>query len=634
VQITKKLLNVANLLRGPRRGRLVRQYFFISVILIGGGLVTSGLVEIYFRYRESWENFRLLQLEVTTAASFKIEQYGQGIVQTMKTVTKSREITEKGFFPEYRFELRKLLVIAPPISEAIAFDITGVERLRVSRIGPRLPNEKAEAPIPEAMQEAKEGRGYFGPVYFARGSEPHMTIAVPIERFVGEVIGVLQAEVNLKYVWEVISSIKVGQAGYTYLVTRSGILIAHPDISLVLQQRNMSHLTQVKAALQPSPAASSLQPVVGRNLQGKKVFSSFAPVPGLNWIVFTEQPAGEVYAPLYASVIRTSSLLLVGFGMALLATLFVARRVIRPLSNLREGVIRIGRGEWDARLELKTGDEFEILAEEFNKMTKTLKDAHTDLEHKVADRTQALVVANQRLADLSRLKSQFLANVNHELRTPLSAVLGYGELLLRKTEGQIDAAQTENIHKLLNTTERLLNLINSLLDLAKIEAGRMEFCAEPIKVPELINDIAGTIAPMLEGRNVDVVREIATGVPTLNTDPEKLRQIILNLLSNAVKFTERGEIKVSALQENGSLKLVVSDTGIGIKKEELENIFEEFHRSNLPGTRKYEGSGLGLAIVKKLVQFLGGDISVESEVGKGSVFTVTLPLKPRIDASS
>jgi len=396
----------------------------------------------------------------------------------------------------------------------------------------------------------------------------------------------------------------------------------------------MSHLTQVKAALQPSPAASSLQPVVGRNLQGKKVFSSFAPVPGLNWIVFTEQPAGEVYAPLYASVIRTSSLLLVGFGMALLATLFVARRVIRPLSNLREGVIRIGRGEWDARLELKTGDEFEILAEEFNKMTKTLKDAHTDLEHKVADRTQALVVANQRLADLSRLKSQFLANVNHELRTPLSAVLGYGELLLRKTEGQIDAAQTENIHKLLNTTERLLNLINSLLDLAKIEAGRMEFCAEPIKVPELINDIAGTIAPMLEGRNVDVVREIATGVPTLNTDPEKLRQIILNLLSNAVKFTERGEIKVSALQENGSLKLVVSDTGIGIKKEELENIFEEFHRSNLPGTRKYEGSGLGLAIVKKLVQFLGGDISVESEVGKGSVFTVTLPLKPRIDASS
>ncbi len=128
MQITKKLLNVANLLRGPRRGRLVRQYFFISVILIGGGLVTSGLVEIYFRYRESWENFRLLQREVTTAASFKIEQYGQGIVQTMKTVTKSREITEKGFFPEYRFELRKLLVIAPPISEAIAFDITGVER--------------------------------------------------------------------------------------------------------------------------------------------------------------------------------------------------------------------------------------------------------------------------------------------------------------------------------------------------------------------------------------------------------------------------------------------------------------------------------------------------------------------------
>jgi signal transduction histidine kinase len=336
-----------------------------------------------------------------------------------------------------------------------------------------------------------------------------------------------------------------------------------------------------------------------------------------------------------------AGLIVVFLYLSTLVIYVFSRRITRPIKHLTDQATQIGDGYLDQVIPVDSQDEIGQLAITFNDMARSLKGNITEKELALAkfrELNQTLedriLQRTAQLEDATRHKSQFLANVNHELRTPLSAVLGYGELLLRKTEGQIDAAQTENIHKLLNTTERLLNLINSLLDLAKIEAGRMEFCAEPIKVPELINDIAGTIAPMLEGRNVDVVREIATGVPILNTDPEKLRQIILNLLSNAVKFTERGEIKVSALQENGSLKLVVSDTGIGIKKEELENIFEEFHRSNLPGTRKYEGSGLGLAIVKKLVQFLGGDVSVESEVGKGSVFTVTLPLKPRIDTSS
>ena len=162
----------------------------------------------------------------------------------------------------------------------------------------------------------------------------------------------------------------------------------------------------------------------------------------------------------------------------------------------------------------------------------------------------------------------------------------------------------------------------------------MEFRAEPVNMDELIIGATATIEPMLEDGNVQLIREIAPGIPTLNTDQEKLRQIILNLLSNAAKFTERGEIKISTSQENGSLKLVVSDTGIGIEKGELEGIFEEFHRCDVPGTRKYGGSGLGLAIVKKFVNFLGGDIGVESEVGKGSVFTVTLPLRPRIHNSS
>ena len=244
----------------------------------------------------------------------------------------------------------------------------------------------------------------------------------------------------------------------------------------------------------------------------------------------------------------------------------------------------------------------------------------------MAERTRELTVANEKLEEASQLKSQFLANVNHELRTPVSAIIGYARLVLRATEGQISPLQRENLQDLLNNAERLLNQIDSLLEFSKIEAGKMEVHVEPVKVNEVIQGAISTIEPTLNGANVRIIREIASDLPVLNTDREKLRQIVLNLLDNAVKFTERGEIKIAASQQNGSFQLVVSDTGIGIPKEELNKIFEEFHRGDSSSTKNYRGTGLGLAIVKQFVNLLGGEVAVESEVGKGSVFTVTLPL--------
>jgi signal transduction histidine kinase len=279
------------------------------------------------------------------------------------------------------------------------------------------------------------------------------------------------------------------------------------------------------------------------------------------------------------------------------------------------------------RLDLKTGDEIEILADEFNEMATHLREAYTGLERKVAERTQELTIANEKLGEASQLKSQFLANVNHELRTPMSAIIGYARLILRATEGQISRLQRENLEDLLRNAERLLNQIDSLLEFSKIEAGKMALHVEPVKVNEVVQRAISTIEPTLNGAHVRIVREIGSDLPVLNTDREKLGQIVLNLLDNAVKFTERGEVKIVASQQNGSLRLVVSDTGIGIEKEDLNKIFEEFHRGDSSSTENYRGTGLGLAIVKQFVHLLGGDVTVESEVGKGSTFTVNLPLE-------
>jgi signal transduction histidine kinase len=325
--------------------------------------------------------------------------------------------------------------------------------------------------------------------------------------------------------------------------------------------------------------------------------------------------AAEIVASIETSqaAYLTSRWVVIGFavasiGLALILGYAFSWSLIGPVKEMDSRLKQIASGDFSQHVEVLNRDELGTLAANLNRTNDELGQLYQQLE-----------AAN-------RHKSQFLANVNHELRTPVSAIIGYARLVLRMTKGAIDPLQRENLQDLLHNAERLLNMIDSLLEFAKIEAGKMEVRVESVRVQEVIHGAASTIESMLNVDRVRLIREIASDMPALNTDREKLRQIVLNLLDNAVKFTERGEIKIAASQQNGSLQLMVSDTGIGIEKEDLNRIFEEFHRGDSWSTKKYRGTGLGLAIVKKFVNLLGGDIRVESNVGRGSVFTVTLPL--------
>jgi signal transduction histidine kinase/HAMP domain-containing protein len=244
---------------------------------------------------------------------------------------------------------------------------------------------------------------------------------------------------------------------------------------------------------------------------------------------------------------------------------------------------------------------------------------NAQLFREIDEKSRQLEVAN-------RHKSDFLANVSHDLRTPLNSIIGFTRIVLRRTGDQIPDLQKENLQKVLISSEHLLKLINGLLDLAKIEAGKMDVIAEPVRVDDVVSMATATVEPLLKDGRVRFVKDIPPDLPVLNTDRDKLKQILLNLLSNAAKFTEKGEIKVAAWRENGNVKLTVSDTGIGMKKEALDHIFEEFQQAEKTTASKYGGTGLGLAIVKKFTNLMGGEIAVESEVGKGSKFTITIPM--------
>jgi signal transduction histidine kinase len=619
--------------RGRRRGRLVRHYFVISVILIGSGLLSSGFLEIYFRYRESLANLDLLQQEVAAAAAFKTEQFIQQIEAALRTATKSPEIARRGLSKEFQAELTRLLLVTPAIEEAVALDLAGHIRLQASRFRAVLPEDSDDVPPRTAFEAAKKGRSLFGPVYFARGSEPYNSIAVPIERFAGELVGVLWAKVNLKYIWEVIQDVKVGKAGYAYIVTRSGDLVAHPDLSLVLRRQNLAHLRQVSAAFQPNSMRVTEHSLGARSFQGTDVFATYAFIPSLDWAVIIEQPLREAYEPLYASMFRTSSLLLIGLGMALLASIFVARRVVRPLEALRYGVERISGGDLNFRLHVKTGDEMETLAEEFNKMTGALQDAYTSLENKVAERTQELLVANQRLKELDKLKSAFVSNVSHELRTPLTAVEGLSDNMLDGLTGSLNDKQVHYIGGIKESAGRLARLIDDLLDLAIIESGRLEIKPVTFSVVGLIDEVVDTLRPVAEEKFLHVQASCENRNLTMWADRDKVIQILTNLIGNAVKFTPpEGTIKVAVATDSPAwVQVFVADTGPGIAPEAANRIFEEFYQSSQRNGEKTRGVGLGLAISKKLVEMHGGEIGVRTTVGKGSTFFFTMPARQPID---
>nr|NIW85718.1 GAF domain-containing protein [Gammaproteobacteria bacterium] len=280
-------------------------------------------------------------------------------------------------------------------------------------------------------------------------------------------------------------------------------------------------------------------------------------------------------------------------------------------------------GDEDLQLLSALADQAAI-AIESAKLYQQVKDHAVELEAKVQERTQELEEANRQLALASRHKSEFLANMSHELRTPMNAIIGFTRLVMRRCEDTLPKKQYENLQKIAVSADHLLGLINDILDLSKVEAGRMDVHIEEFALEPLVDGCLRTVEPMIKNNNVRVVKELDTKVSRLLSDQEKLRRILINLLSNAVKFTEVGRITVTARAAAEDVVLSVADTGAGIPEEDVGRIFDEFTQADSGGTR-YAGTGLGLAIVRHLTRLLGGDIKVESVVGKGSTFTLTIP---------
>jgi signal transduction histidine kinase/HAMP domain-containing protein len=947
------------------RSRLFLKYTGLFVAVVVMALLANGAFEVWFSYQEHKGSLINVQQQQAVAAADKIEEF---ITQIESQVGWTTQLPwTDGTLDQRRFDALRLLRQVPAITELAQIDAVGHEQLKVSRLTMDVVGSGIDYSHKPEFTQAVAHKVYYGPVYFRRESEPYMTLSLSGTR---RDTGVSIAQVNLKLIWDVVSKIKVGEHGRAYVVDSDGRLIAHPDISLVLRNTDMSRLAQVKGA-QAGSAAAAVEEAA--DIGGYKVLTAYAPVRPLGWFVFVETPIEEAYAPLYRSILRTGYVLLGALALAFIAGMFLAGRMVVPIQALRSGAARLGSGDLGQRINIKSGDEVEALANQFNDMAGKLQESYADLEKKVEQRTvelslsleqqtaiseilrvisnspdnvqpvldsvaehaarickaqvvdiillegnllrsravfgelsrdigevpldrstvmgrsicdmqpiqledqqaagddfargrefaqrfghrtilavpllregrafgcilirrtevkpfeqkdvallttfadqAAIAIENVRLfeaeqqrtrelaesleqqtataevlkiisrstfdlqsvlgtlvesvarlcdADLaairrpkgmsfihvtshgaptefteqmqnrpvepgrgtiggrvllegkpihiadvqldpdytltemirragfhtilgvpllregnpigvlmlsrstvrpftekqialantfadqaviaienvrlfeeiqeksrqveeaSKHKSQFLANMSHELRTPLNAILGYTELVLDGIYGEAPEKMRNVLERIQTNGKHLLGLINDVLDLSKIEAGQLVLSLNDYSIKDMMQGVYVAVEPLAGNKNLNFRLEVPPNLPPARGDERRLSQVLLNLLGNAIKFTDAGEVAMKASAANGSYTVAVRDTGPGIADADQAKIFEEFQQSESAHTKAKGGTGLGLAIAKRIIEMHGGRLWVESNLGSGSTFFFTVPLR-------
>jgi signal transduction histidine kinase len=627
---------VAKKMTTLQSGRLFWKYLAIIVALVTIASTATALVQLRSWSSDSRHNLAQLHREKVDRAADVIEKslrdVERQIAWSMSPVQDAAAVGIDRRFEDYLRLLRQ----APAITDVTYLDASGREQLFVSRVSMYRIGSGTDSSSELRFLRARRNEPYFSPVYLLRESEPYLTISV---REIGGNGGVTSAEVNLKLIGgDLTSSLRASETVSAYAVDDRGQLIAHPDMSRVLKAPNLGSLPHVQSAMSfaaqspTHPENSPSQVAFGHDELGREVLAAYRVVAPTGWIAFVEQPVEEAFAPIYASTWHTAIVLALGLLLSTVASLLLARRMVKPIRALSAGAARIGAGALDQRIQIRTGDELEVLANEFNRMAEQLHELYTRLEQRVDERTRELAGAlheleakTRELEIGSRHKSEFLASMSHELRTPLNSVIGFSTVLLQEMFGQLNDKQEEYLKDILVSGEHLLSLVNDILDLVKFDVEVIELEPSEFWLPETLENTLGMFRETAIQHDLSLKLSTSPEVGMVTADLRRLRQILFNLLSNALKFTPAGgTIELSAREDGTTIHLAVRDTGLGIPAEDQGHVFEAFHRSAATAS-SHEGTGLGLTLVKRFVELHGGTVWLTSAPGEGTTIEFTLP---------
>ncbi len=525
--------------------------------------------------------------------------------------------------PAQQYVLQQSFGALPYLQSEAYVDLAGQEtaaadRAHMSGIASSSLANVASSP---AFQAAKSGNDYLGPVSYAGTPlEPVITFASPVGDNKGEIVGVTIGTASLAPLQQVIAAARIGESGYLYLVDQNGAVIAGGGgatgtdgyFGNEIGSTAATHLPAVERVLAGSDATTAAAQMRYRNLFGVSVVAADETIPvygGMHWGLVAEWPVSEADAVIDDLLFRDALMLLAALAVVLGISAALAAVIVRPIRKLEEGTARVAQGKFDRGVAIATGDELEELGDSFNDMV-------------------------QGLRQLEQLKDEFVFVAAHELRTPVAAMKGYLELILEGATGAISDATRTYIGKVIASNQRLIQLVNDLLEVARSQAGRLTIEVAPTDIAPAIASTLDELKSLADEKGVamryDPSLHGGAPLPQVMADADRVKEVVVNLVGNAIKYMGGpGSITVAHELADGMLVTRIADTGLGISAEAQKHLFEKFYRVQTEKTKDIQGTGLGLFIVKEMIERMGGTIGVASEEGKGSTFSFALATAER-----
>jgi len=617
------------------KGKL-RNKIFLFMALIGiVPLVAAAVMTYYVVTSSHRDDVAKLEAATLTQTQGEIQSFINNdiLTQTSVEIPYGGNIFATSSVPAQQYVLGQTLGALPFLRSEEYVNLAGTVTASADRndlfgsaTSSSLSSSSTNVGASPAFQAAKNGNDYLGPVAFvpdATGKNiPTVTFASPVKDSNGQIIGVIAGVAALDELQTIVASSNIGNTGYLYLVDQNGALIAGGGFAGDVGSSTVAQIPMVQKVIGGAPALTAATQMRYKNAFRQSVVAAGAPMneDGQYWGLVAEWPTSEADAVIDALLLRDAIMLIVVFGLVLLLGAVLALIIVRPIDTLEEGTERVAQGKFNEGVSIRTGDELQELGDSFNDMVMGLK-------------------------QLEQLKDEFVFVAAHELRTPVAAMKGYLELILEGTTGAIPDATRAFIEKVIASNQRLIQLVNDLLEVARSQAGRLTIQVAPVDIAPAITSTLDELKSLADEKGVTMTYDAALAgapLPQVLADADRIKEVVTNLVGNAIKYMGgAGSITIThelapaaeSLTRDGRdlpamLVTHITDTGLGIPKEAQQKLFEKFYRVQTDKTKDITGTGLGLFIVREIIEKMGGTIGVVSEEGKGSTFSFALQVAP------